>query len=186
MSESVHKSETDLEEVKESFEKFDDNNREMVLKELLVTKEILDYFIKVAKEVFSISIDGSQAEVIYKEVHKDNIASLGNVIKAALNNGGIEEALEKISKEFDNLLKTPLLDFLKGFEKVISETAEDSGKLVDFKVGGEDIYITNDELTLLNDSLIHLLRNSVDHGIESVDDRVSQNKDKKEVFRLSV
>ena len=180
LSQSIHKSESDLEEIKSSFVQFNELNRELLLKELLLTKDLLDYYIKVAKEVFSISIDNSKSEVLYKEVHKDNLESLGEAIKFAMRGGGSHQnTLEKISLEFDNLLKTPIKDFLKGFEKVIFDTAKGTGKIVDFKVLGENIYITDDVLALLNDSLIHLLRNSVDHGIEAIEDRVSNNKNRK-------
>ena len=87
---------------------------------------------------------------------------------------------------FKNLLKTPLKDFLSGFKKVVDETAVESGKNVSFQVEGDDIYITQDEQNLLNDSLIHIVRNSVDHGIEGSEKRIKENKNEKGNILISV
>jgi signal transduction histidine kinase len=178
ISESVHRSESHLEIIKSDFANFDDEKRQRILEELNITREILDDFIKVAEEVFSISLDGSSGDVIYKEVHRDNISALSKAIEDAVGSNP-SEAFQEVMKNFENLLKTPLKDFLNGFKKIVEETATESGKAVEFKVEGDDIYITNDELSLLNDSLIHLVRNSVDHGIETSENRAANKKSDK-------
>ncbi|MDC0255377.1 ATP-binding protein [Bacteriovoracales bacterium] len=175
LSEQIHKSESDLEEIKNKFDSFNEEKRLLVCKELSQIRELLDYFIKVAEEVFSISIDGTAGEVVYYEVHKDNLASMERALNKVMSESPSND-LSDLFLNFTNLLKTPLKDFLSGFKKIVDETAEESGKNVSFQVEGDDIYIGQDEQNLLNDSLIHLVRNSVDHGIEGSEIRVKENK----------
>jgi len=185
LSELVHRSENNLETIKSKFNDFNEEARTQIHSELTEIKELLDYFIRVAKEVFSISIDGSSNEVVYQEVHKDNLASLESALNKVMGNSPTND-LKDVFTKFKNLLKTPLKDFLSGFKKVVDETAVESGKNVSFQVEGDDIYITQDEQNLLNDSLIHLVRNSVDHGIEGSEKRIKENKNEVGNILISV
>ena len=175
LSELIHRAESDLEEIKKDFDQFNDEGRDQICNELIEIRNLLDYFIKVAEEVFSISLDGSAGEIVYHEVHKDNLATLENSLKKVMGDSPSND-MKDLFVNFTNLLKTPLKDFLSGFKKVVDETAEESGKNVSFQVEGDDIYIGQDEQNLLNDSLIHLVRNSVDHGIEGRETRSKENK----------
>ena len=185
LSELIHRAESDLEDIKKDFENFNEEGREQVCNELVEIRNLLDYFIKVAEEVFSISLDGSAGEIVYHEVHKDNLASLESSLNKVIGDSPTND-MKELYINFTNLLKTPLKDFLSGFKKVVDETAEESGKNVSFKVEGDDIFISQDEQNLLNDSLIHLVRNSVDHGIEGSETRVKENKNETGNIIISV
>ncbi len=63
------------------------------------------------------------------------------------------------------------------FPRVVRETARKVGKEIDFIVHGADVEIDKSICEAIVDPLIHLLRNAIDHGIESPDARVDQGKD---------
>jgi two-component system chemotaxis sensor kinase CheA len=59
---------------------------------------------------------------------------------------------------------------------MVRDIARNSGKEVDFVVQGEETELDRSLLEEITDPLIHLLRNAVDHGIESREERIAQGK----------
>lgn len=62
--------------------------------------------------------------------------------------------------------------------------AHSSGKEVDFHVGGSELLLDKSLCDSIADPLIHLVRNAVDHGIESGDERVSRGKERRGCIRI--
>jgi two-component system sensor histidine kinase and response regulator WspE len=70
----------------------------------------------------------------------------------------------------------PFADGIHGFRRMVRDVAHSLGKSVLLDVKGEGTPVDRDILERLKAPLGHLLRNAIDHGIESPDDRRSQNK----------
>jgi len=62
------------------------------------------------------------------------------------------------------------------FPRVVRDAARSIGKQVEFVVEGKEIELDRSMLDEIGDSIVHLLRNAVDHGIEPPDVRTSQGK----------
>ena len=62
-------------------------------------------------------------------------------------------------------------------QRIVRQTCRMTNKDVDLEFIGGDILINTDILNALADPLMHLLRNAIDHGIESEDERVKADKD---------
>jgi two-component system chemotaxis sensor kinase CheA len=62
------------------------------------------------------------------------------------------------------------------FPRVVRDLARDMGKSVRLKIEGGDVEIDKSILEGLSDPLTHMVRNSVDHGIELASDRIAQGK----------
>ncbi len=77
---------------------------------------------------------------------------------------------------FRKLLMMPFGTVLDGFPKIVRDLAKDQGKEIDFRAEGEDIEIDRRILEEIKDPLIHLIRNSIDHGIENPETRLKKNK----------
>ncbi len=71
----------------------------------------------------------------------------------------------------------PVQTIVPRLERIIRETCRQTGKQVDFMIEGADLAIDTDILKGLVDPLLHLLRNSIDHGIESAQERKQCNKE---------
>ncbi len=71
----------------------------------------------------------------------------------------------------------PVQTIVPRLERIIRETCRQTGKQVDFTIEGADLAIDTDILKGLVDPLLHLLRNSIDHGIESAQERKQCNKE---------
>jgi chemotaxis protein histidine kinase CheA/ActR/RegA family two-component response regulator len=61
-------------------------------------------------------------------------------------------------------------------QRSLRQTCRMTGKLGELVLVGENIQIDGDTLNAMVDPLMHILRNAVDHGIESEEDRLAQGK----------
>jgi two-component system chemotaxis sensor kinase CheA len=62
------------------------------------------------------------------------------------------------------------------FHRVARDVAASVGRTVTVEVSGEDVHVDKAVIEALRDPLLHLVRNAVDHGIESADDRRAAGK----------
>ena len=60
--------------------------------------------------------------------------------------------------------------------RIVAQTAGATARKVELKISGEDVAVDADVLNRLTEPLLHLLRNAVDHGIESPQDRAYAGK----------
>jgi two-component system chemotaxis sensor kinase CheA len=71
---------------------------------------------------------------------------------------------------------TPVWQVFDRFPRLVRDVAHQLGKQVEFRVEGKEIELDRAILDELGDPLMHLLRNAVDHGIESAADRRRNGK----------
>ncbi|PWR75800.1 Hpt domain-containing protein [Methanospirillum stamsii] len=79
----------------------------------------------------------------------------------------------------------PLNQIFNRFPRTVRDIAAKEGKEVDFVVEGGDTELDRSVLDGLNDPLLHLIRNGLDHGIESPEVRVANGKNPKGRLKLS-
>ena len=79
----------------------------------------------------------------------------------------------------------PLRTITEGLDRLVRDLARELGKVVEFTVSGDQIEMDRVLLETLKPALVHILRNSVDHGIESVKDRLIAGKLPKGVVTVS-
>ncbi|MES2803615.1 MAG: chemotaxis protein CheA [Bdellovibrionota bacterium] len=86
----------------------------------------------------------------------------------------------KLSKDIQGLSMglrmLPVKPLIQKLQRVVRDTAKILNKEVNLLVHGEQMDIDKSVLDRLADPLIHILRNSVDHGIESPEDRKQSGK----------
>jgi two-component system, chemotaxis family, sensor kinase CheA len=78
----------------------------------------------------------------------------------------------------------PLASLLAGFPRAARDLAKEQGKEVDCLVKGGDTGVDKAILLSLNDPMVHLLRNAVDHGVELPEEREKAGKPR--VARLTI
>ena len=71
---------------------------------------------------------------------------------------------------------TPVWQVFDRFPRMVRDLAKQMGKQVAFRVEGKEIELDRAILDELADPLVHLLRNAVDHGIESPEERAARGK----------
>ena len=179
LSSLIHKGESII----KSEENHDDRIKS-VLSEIDSIKKEFDLYKKMAYDVFSISTEGSNGhqKVIF-EIDEKNIKALKKGIRHFIEDNS-KENLMLLKKAEENLFKTPFSRLLKNYEKMIEEVSTEIEKKVKYTFSGDEIYFDEKELGLLNDSLIHLLRNSLDHGIEKEESRKNLGKESQGIIEI--
>ncbi|HHH43662.1 MAG TPA: hybrid sensor histidine kinase/response regulator [Gammaproteobacteria bacterium] len=79
----------------------------------------------------------------------------------------------------------PFSDVTRGFPRMIRDVARQLGKQVDFRIEGLSTQVDRDILDCIEAPLNHLLRNALDHGIETVEERRQAGKPEQASLRLS-
>lgn len=71
----------------------------------------------------------------------------------------------------------PIGNILTKFERLVRDFSRESGKNINLKLSGQDTELDRTLIEAIKDPLVHIIRNSADHGLESVDERKSSGKD---------
>lgn len=93
--------------------------------------------------------------------------------------------IENLILDAKSLLMFPFSFVAEGFARSVRDIAREQGKEVTFQLSGETLELDRRILQELKDPLIHLLRNSIDHGIESPAARIHNNKPQRATISLS-
>ena len=70
----------------------------------------------------------------------------------------------------------PVWQVFDRFPRVVRDAARSLGKQVEFVVEGQEIELDRSLLDEIGDPIVHLLRNAIDHGLETPDERVRAGK----------
>jgi two-component system chemotaxis sensor kinase CheA len=88
--------------------------------------------------------------------------------------------LAKLSKEIQNismsLRMVPVKSTLQKMQRIVRDTSKALNKKVQLDLIGEETEIDKTVLEYLADPLVHIVRNAVDHGLETTEDRVKAGK----------
>lgn len=79
----------------------------------------------------------------------------------------------------------PLKTIVPRLQRAVRQTCRVTGKQADLILEGTQTLLDSDILNGLVDPLMHMLRNAVDHGIESREERIRKNKDPNGSIKLS-
>ena len=93
----------------------------------------------------------------------------------------LEELAEKcgdedIRRAVKKLKDIPVVPALSKFKSMVNEIADRLSKDVEFNIQGTNVTMDKDSFNTLQDAIVHILRNSLDHGIEDPSDRKKAGK----------
>jgi len=75
-----------------------------------------------------------------------------------------------------NVRMVPVRSVFARFPRLVRDLSQKSGKEVELITEGEDTELDKSVVEEIGDPLVHLIRNAVDHGVESAQDRVASGK----------
>jgi len=94
----------------------------------------------------------------------------------AQDNMQINTLSDQLQDDVSRLRMMPFETIVGGFQRMVRDIARDLGKQVRLSIIGTTVEIDKTVLDALKDPLMHLLRNSLDHGLESPTERESHGK----------
>ncbi|WP_239796209.1 hybrid sensor histidine kinase/response regulator [Candidatus Nitrotoga arctica] len=94
--------------------------------------------------------------------------------------GAVLQQTQRVQRELQYMAMTtrmsPVGSLAPRLHRNIRQTSQQTGKKAKLIIEGEDILIDGDMLNNLVDPLLHILRNAIDHGIETPDERTRAEK----------
>lgn len=87
-----------------------------------------------------------------------------------------ESIINLLFENTKEVLIQPFGSILESFPRMVRDISKELGKNVTLHIEGKEIEIDKRILEEIKDSLIHLVRNAIDHGIETPEERATLNK----------
>ena len=143
-------------------------------------------------EIKSVRVDVDRLDELHGQV--EQLVTSRIKLRRAVADGDMDAAgenlneLDKISANLQNTVMDmrliPLKKVVGKFPRLVRDLARELDKEVDFTIEGEDIELDRTILTEISDPLMHILRNSVDHGIEPPAERERKGKPREGTVEL--
>ncbi len=101
----------------------------------------------------------------------------------------VAEEIERLSSDLRDsamgMRMVPIETLFGRYRRVVRDISSDLGKDIDLQFSGEETELDKTVLDRLGDPMVHIIRNSCDHGIESAERREAAGKSKRGLLRLS-
>ncbi|MBL8021903.1 MAG: chemotaxis protein CheW [Leptospirales bacterium] len=141
-------------------------------KNIKVSSEKIDYLLNSVGELV---ITNSGLQKIYEdlqEVYRDT--PILSELKSRIDQAA------RIARDLQSgIMKTRMIPVglvFHRFSRPVRDLAQELGKEVEFEIHGEDTELDKNIIDSLNEPLLHLIRNSLDHGIEMPEERRNMGK----------
>ncbi|TCT26751.1 two-component system chemotaxis sensor kinase CheA [Melghiribacillus thermohalophilus] len=112
-------------------------------------------------------------------------------ISYELNHNDLKETVERmsrISSDLQNIILTmrmvPIEQVFNRFPRMVRQLARDLNKKVDFQITGQETELDRTVIDEIGDPLVHLIRNALDHGIETPEERAKKGKPEQGTLKL--
>ncbi|PSQ15854.1 chemotaxis protein CheA [Halobacteriales archaeon QS_8_69_26] len=137
-------------------------------------------------EIQSIRVDVTQVDDLLNMV--EGLVTTRARLRRAIQEGAPMEQLEEELEELDvissemqdtvmEMRLVPVRAVTQRLPRVVRDIARDRGKQVRFETEGENVEVDRSILDRIGDPLVHMVRNAVDHGIESPEEREAAGKE---------
>ncbi|MHB8085637.1 MAG: chemotaxis protein CheW [Dehalococcoidia bacterium] len=152
-----------------------------VMQSIRVDVTVLDSLMNMVEELV---IDRSRISQVGKMLEKeypddDLVHDLGDT------SNHIVKVINELYQDIMKVRMVPISLVFSKFPRLVRDLAQKQHKNLDFVIKGESTELDRTIIEKIQDPLIHLLRNAVDHGIEVPEERSSKSKPPKAMLRLS-
>lgn len=115
------------------------------------------------------------------QLHAQRLADSGNseTVVTVMN------LVEQVRDSALSLRMVAMSEVFNRFPRVVRDVSQELGKEIELKIDGADTELDKSLVEKLTDPLTHIVRNAIDHGIESVDARLAAGKPRHGVICMS-
>lgn len=115
-------------------------------------------------------------ELVTVQAHLSQVAAAGGESIYV----SISEEVERLTNELRdttlNIRMLPIGTTFSKFRRLVRDLSSELGKEIDMETFGAETELDKTVIEKLNDPLVHIIRNSIDHGIEPPEERVASGK----------
>jgi two-component system chemotaxis sensor kinase CheA len=97
----------------------------------------------------------------------------------------LDPVIDELQAKIKEIKMLPLSTIFEGFPRMIRDIASQQGKQVNLVISGEENELDKKVMEGIKTSLIHILRNCIDHGIEEPEARVALGKSREGTIKVS-
>ncbi len=115
-------------------------------------------------------------ELVTVQARLNELAGQRDDAEIAAVSEEIERLTSALRESSMNIRMMPIRGTFEKFRRLVHDLARDLGKRVELAIEGADTELDKTVIEQLGDPLMHLIRNSMDHGIEQVAERTAQGK----------
>ena len=147
-------------------------NKESGMKSLRISTDKLDKVVNLVGELV---------------INKSRLAQLGTVYKIEELDSTmaiVGRTISDLQYEVTQMRMIPVGYVFNRFPKLVRDLYRTLGKEIEFVVEGKEIELDKTILEEIVDPIVHLIRNAVDHGIESPEEREKKGKKRKGTIKL--
>ncbi|MCE9499930.1 MAG: Hpt domain-containing protein, partial [Leptospira sp.] len=170
-----------LPEKKESMQQEKDSDSKVLSKSIKVSSEKLD---QLMNNVGELVITNSA----FQKIYDDMIATFGDDILFSELKSKIDQ-INRISKDLQsgimNTRMVPVGSVFGRFSRLVRDLSLDTEKKVELILRGENTELDKKVVDVIGEPLMHLIRNSIDHGIETPAERLKAGKPEAGKIRLN-
>ncbi len=149
------------------------HSKQTAKQNIKISTEKLDDFVNLVGELVTLQAQLNQYTLDTNNYELSNIA----------------ESLQRLTEELrDSVLGVrmiPVGQTFGIFRRLVRDLSAELGKKIQLVTYGEETELDKTVLDKLKEPLVHIIRNSIDHGIERPDIRISSGKDETGTIRLS-
>ncbi|MBD3841495.1 MAG: chemotaxis protein CheA, partial [Campylobacterales bacterium] len=121
-------------------------------------------------QVGELVVKNSQLSLLAEQLQNEELFELLESMQLLLDN---------VRDEVMNVRMVPVKESFSKYRRIVNDTASKLGKDIEFILEGEDTELDKSLVEKLTDPLTHIIRNSIDHGIETKEKRVQNGKNPK-------
>jgi two-component system chemotaxis sensor kinase CheA len=137
-----------------------------------------------SRESHSVRVDAEKLDNLINLIGELVIAGAGSALEAQANgDGALVESISTLSRLVeevrDSALRLRMVQIgatFNRFQRVVRDVSKELGKEIELVISGADTELDKTVVEKIGDPLMHLVRNSMDHGIESAEVRAAQGK----------
>jgi two-component system chemotaxis sensor kinase CheA len=97
----------------------------------------------------------------------------------------LDPVIDELQAKIKEIKMLPVSTIFEGFPRMVRDIASQQGKEVNLVISGEETELDKKVMEGIKTSLIHILRNCIDHGIEEPDVRVALGKPRYGTVKVS-
>ena len=179
--EELHNLESEIGKLKDNLT---DENTITDLQDIIEKRDMetwLDKDLSTLKEILGDNFFEHKSSI---SIEPERVIEIENIVSKIL---GDDKDKNKVIKEIKSLTYKSFGDLLKGYNKLIERLSDRLEKPINpLIINGDEVFINPTIYSDFTKSLVHIFRNSMEHGIENMDDRYNADKDEYATIKCTI
>lgn len=147
--------------------------QELSSSSIRVSSEKLDHLVDLVGEIVTLQARLSQTSTRMQDAGLNSISE------------NFERLTDELRDSTMSIRMLPIGTTFSKFRRLVRDLSQELGKEVEMEAGGGETELDKTVIERLNDPLVHIIRNAIDHGVELPDERAAAGKPRGGTVRLS-